>query len=104
MQMLYTLVMVFYLKMQNFQKYVSTKLNSLVPPSLSKMGDKASAKKTMKEAGVPTIPGSKGIIEVFKEAEKIASEIGYPVMLKATAGGGGKGGAVWRSNELEKAE
>ena len=74
------------------------------PSMISKMGDKASAKKTMQEAGVPTIPGSKGIIGSFKEAEKIASEIGYPVMLKATAGGGGKGmRAVWKPNELEKA-
>ena len=67
------------------------------PSMISKMGDKASAKKTMQEAGVPTIPGSKGIIGSFKEAEKIASEIGYPVMLKATAGGGGRGmRAVWK--------
>ena len=74
------------------------------PSMISKMGDKASAKKTMQEAGIPTIPGSKGIIGSFKEAEQIASEIGYPVMLKATAGGGGKGmRAIWKSQDLEKA-
>ena len=74
------------------------------PSMISKMGDKASAKKTMQEAGIPTIPGSKGIIGSFKEAEQIASEIGYPVMLKATAGGGGKGmRAIWKPQDLEKA-
>ncbi len=68
------------------------------------MGDKASAIKTMKKAGVPTIPGSNGIIPTLKAAEKIAEEIGYPVMLKATAGGGGKGmRAVWEPEALENA-
>ena len=53
-------------------------------------------KMTMKEAGVPTIPGSEGIIDSFEKAKKIAKKIGYPVMIKATAGGGGKGmRAVW---------
>jgi acetyl-CoA carboxylase biotin carboxylase subunit len=71
---------------------------------IDKMGDKATAKATMKAAGVPCIPGSEGIIEDFKECEKIASESGYPVMLKATAGGGGKGmRAVWKESELKKA-
>ena len=60
------------------------------PSMISKMGDKASAKKTMQEAGIPTIPGSKGIIGSFKEAEQIASEIGYPVMLKQPPGVVGK--------------
>ena len=55
------------------------------------MGDKASAKKTMKDAGVPTIPGSEGLLQSLEEAIKIAKEIGYPVIMKATAGGGGKG-------------
>ncbi len=74
------------------------------PLMIEKMGDKASAKATMKSAGVPTIPGSDGIIESFEEAEKIAFEIGYPIMLKATAGGGGKGmRAVWKLENLEKA-
>ncbi|MGY8986932.1 MAG: acetyl-CoA carboxylase biotin carboxylase subunit [Flavobacteriales bacterium] len=61
------------------------------PKMIDGMGDKASAKETMKKAGVPTIPGSKGLIKDFAECEKLAIEIGYPVMLKATAGGGGKG-------------
>ena len=71
---------------------------------INKMGDKASAKATMKAAGVPTIPGSEGILKDFEETQKLAAEAGYPVMLKATAGGGGKGmRAVWKEDELEKA-
>tara|TARA_X000001036_G_scaffold52086_2_gene41513 strand:- start:3205 stop:4557 length:1353 start_codon:yes stop_codon:yes gene_type:complete len=71
---------------------------------IEKMGDKASAKATMKAAGVPTIPGSEGILESFDHAKKIAKNIGYPVMLKATAGGGGKGmRAIWSKENLEKA-
>ncbi len=71
---------------------------------INQMGDKASAKATMKEAGVPTIPGSEGLLESLEEAGKIAEGIGYPVMLKATAGGGGKGmRAVWKADELQKA-
>jgi len=71
---------------------------------INKMGDKASAKATMKAAGVPTIPGSEGILKNFEETQKLAAEAGYPVMLKATAGGGGKGmRAVWKEDELEKA-
>ena len=70
---------------------------------IDKMGDKASAKETMKRAKVPTIPGSEGLIESLEEAKNIAKKIGYPVMLKATAGGGGKGmRAVWSSKEIEK--
>ena len=70
---------------------------------IDKMGDKASAKETMKRAKVPTIPGSEGLIESLEEAKKIAKKIGYPVMLKATAGGGGKGmRAVWSSKEIDK--
>ena len=74
------------------------------PEMIEQMGDKATAKSTMKSAGVPTIPGSEGIISNFSECQKIAKKIGYPVMLKATAGGGGKGmRAVWTDDELEKA-
>ncbi|MEC7246798.1 MAG: acetyl-CoA carboxylase biotin carboxylase subunit [Bacteroidota bacterium] len=74
------------------------------PEMIEQMGDKATAKSTMKSAGVPTIPGSEGIISNFSECQKIAKKIGYPVMLKATAGGGGKGmRAVWAEDELEKA-
>ncbi len=71
---------------------------------INMMGDKASARETMKKAGVPTIPGSEGIIATFAEAEKTAKKIGYPVMLKATAGGGGKGmRAVWKQENLQNA-
>ena len=74
------------------------------PEQIERMGDKATAKTTMKEAGVPTIPGSEGLLESFKQAEKLAAEMGYPVMLKATAGGGGKGmRAVWKAQDLQKA-
>ncbi|WP_396598035.1 acetyl-CoA carboxylase biotin carboxylase subunit [Dokdonia sp. R86516] len=71
---------------------------------ISKMGDKATAKETMKAAGVPCVPGSDGIIADFEECKKLAIETGYPVMLKATAGGGGKGmRAVWKEEDLLKA-
>ena len=70
---------------------------------IDKMGDKASAKETMKRAKVPTIPGSEGLLRSLDEAKTLAKKIGYPVMLKATAGGGGKGmRAVWSSDEIEK--
>ncbi len=70
---------------------------------ISKMGDKASARATMKEAGVPTIPGSEGLLDTFEDAENLANEMGYPVMLKATAGGGGKGmRAVWKKEDLKE--
>lgn len=71
---------------------------------INKMGDKASARATMIEAGVPTIPGSPGIIETYEECLEIANEMGYPVLLKATAGGGGKGmRAVHKEEELKHA-
>jgi acetyl-CoA carboxylase, biotin carboxylase subunit len=74
------------------------------PEMIDRMGDKASAKSTMIEAGVPCVPGSVGILESYEQAEKLAEEFGYPVMLKATAGGGGKGmRAVWKHDELLKA-
>ncbi len=73
------------------------------PEMISKMGDKASAIATMKAAGVPTIPGSDGIIDTYEEAEKMATKIGYPVMIKATAGGGGKGmRAIWKKEDLKE--
>ncbi|KFF20311.1 acetyl-CoA carboxylase biotin carboxylase subunit [Flavobacterium hydatis] len=74
------------------------------PEMIDRMGDKASAKATMKEAGVPCVPGSDGLLESFEQTQKLAEEFGYPVMLKATAGGGGKGmRAVWKPEELQKA-
>ncbi len=74
------------------------------PEMIDRMGDKASAKATMKAAGVPCVPGSEGILESFEQTQEIAKSFGYPVMLKATAGGGGKGmRAVWKEEELLKA-
>jgi len=74
------------------------------PEMIDRMGDKASAKATMIEAGVPCVPGSEGILASYEEAVKVAKEIGYPVMMKATAGGGGKGmRAIWKEEDLLKA-
>ncbi|MEK8127530.1 acetyl-CoA carboxylase biotin carboxylase subunit [Paenibacillus filicis] len=61
------------------------------PEAISKMGDKSVAKQTMKEAGVPVIPGSDGLVEHMEDAIRLGREIGYPIIIKATAGGGGKG-------------
>ncbi len=73
------------------------------PEMIEKMGDKATAISTMKLAGVPTIPGSEGVIDDYDQAKKIAKKIGYPVMIKASAGGGGKGmRAVWKEKELSQ--
>jgi acetyl-CoA carboxylase biotin carboxylase subunit len=74
------------------------------PEMINKMGDKASAKATMDAAGVPTIPGSKGLLKNIEQGLSIATEIGYPVILKATAGGGGKGmRIVLNEKEFKKA-
>ena len=74
------------------------------PDMIDRMGDKANAKATMKAAGVPCVPGSDGVIETFSECKKIAKTTGYPVMLKASAGGGGKGmRAVWKEDGLKDA-
>jgi acetyl-CoA carboxylase biotin carboxylase subunit len=74
------------------------------PEMISKMGDKITAKETMIAAGVPVVPGGKGLLESLEAASRMAVEVGYPVILKATAGGGGKGmRVVWREEELEKA-
>jgi len=68
------------------------------------MGDKITAKKIMRKAGVPVTPGSEELLKDLNDAKKIAGKIKYPVMLKATAGGGGKGmRIVWKEEELEKA-
>ena len=74
------------------------------PEMIDRMGDKANAKATMKAAGVPCVPGSEGVIETFSECKKTAKKTGYPVMLKASAGGGGKGmRAVWKEEDLKDA-
>jgi acetyl-CoA carboxylase biotin carboxylase subunit len=74
------------------------------PEQIDLMGDKSNAKATMKAAGVPTIPGSEGLLADLADAIKTAGEIGYPVIMKATAGGGGKGmRIVWKEEDVEKA-
>lgn len=74
------------------------------PSMINAMGDKSSAKATMKKAGVPTIPGSEGLLTSVEEGLKIANKIKYPVILKATAGGGGKGMRIVKNDkEFEKA-
>ena len=73
------------------------------PASISMLGDKARAKETMKAAGVPVIPGSDGAVTSVEEAKKIAAEIGYPVLVKASAGGGGRGiRRIAREDQLEE--
>ncbi|MCC7299432.1 MAG: acetyl-CoA carboxylase biotin carboxylase subunit [Bacteroidia bacterium] len=74
------------------------------PEQIDSMGDKSNAKDTMKKAGVPCIPGSDGLLESIEEGKKIGKEIGYPVIIKATAGGGGRGmRIIWEESELEGA-
>jgi len=74
------------------------------PTMIDRMGDKASARATMMEAGVPCIPGSDGILKDYEECLNVAKEMGFPVMLKATAGGGGKGmRAVLKEDKLHDA-
>lgn len=73
-----------------------------LPEQIEGMGDKATAKSTMIAAGVPCVPGSEGLIKDGKHAVKLAKEVGLPVMMKATAGGGGKGmRVVWKSEDIE---
>ena len=74
------------------------------PDMINKMGDKVTAKETMIKAGVPVVPGGEGLLESIDAAKKLAKEIVYPVIIKATAGGGGKGmRVVWNESEIEKA-
>jgi len=74
------------------------------PAHIRKMGDKITAKETMIKAGVPVVPGTGGLLKDVKSGLKTAEEIGYPIILKATAGGGGKGmRIVWKPEDLENA-
>ncbi len=74
------------------------------PEMINAMGDKITAKETMIKAGVPVVPGGEGLLQSVEEAKGLAREMSYPVILKATAGGGGKGmRIVWEESELEKA-
>ncbi len=74
------------------------------PEMIRSMGDKITAKETMIKAGVPVIPGSDGLLSSTDEAREIAKKMGYPVIIKATAGGGGKGmRVVWKDSEIETA-
>jgi acetyl-CoA carboxylase biotin carboxylase subunit len=69
------------------------------PAAMLAMGDKSTAKKTMQKASVPTVPGSAGLVQDEQEALRIATEIGYPVIIKATAGGGGRGMRLVRNQD-----
>lgn len=74
------------------------------PEMINSMGDKATAKDTMKKAGVPIIPGSQGLLKSVDQGKRLAAEVGYPVLLKATAGGGGRGmRLVKQESEFQKA-
>ena len=74
------------------------------PDMINSMGDKITAKETMIKAGVPVVPGGEGLLQSVEEAKGLAKNMGYPVILKATAGGGGKGmRIVWEDSEMEKA-
>ena len=79
----------------------SCKITFIGPPpeAIRKMGDKSVARETIKKAKVPVVPGSEGVIKDDKEAIKIAEKIGYPVMIKASAGGGGKGMRIAHNKE-----
>ena len=86
----------------DFADKVTSSGSKFIGPSsdlIRKMGDKASARRTMEELGMPVIPGSKGILNDAAEAAKVARDIGYPVILKATAGGGGRGTRVVKSEQ-----
>ncbi len=73
------------------------------PEMIRKMGDKITAKSTMIKAGVPVVPGSDGLVKSVESGKSLCAEMGYPVMIKATAGGGGKGmRIVWKESEFEK--
>jgi pyruvate carboxylase subunit A len=90
----YILDMVFYQKIQILRLFVKKEGLHFIGPSsevIQKMGDKIEARKAMIKAGVPVIPGSEGNVKDLAEAVKISKDIGFPVMIKATNGGGGRG-------------
>src|SRR4051812_35177599 len=73
------------------------------PDMIRQMGDKITAKETMIKAGVPVVPGGEGLLESIEHAKSVAKDVGYPIILKATAGGGGKGmRVVWTEEEMER--
>jgi len=87
----------------DFADYCESCNITFIGPSadaISRMGDKSVAKQTMKEADVPVIPGSDGLVEDMEEAVRLGREIGYPVIIKATAGGGGKGIRIAENEEM----
>ena len=74
------------------------------PGQIRSMGDKMTAKETMIKAGVPVVPGGESLLSSIGEAKSLAKDVGYPIILKATAGGGGKGmRVVWEESEMDKA-
>ncbi len=80
----------------------SIKFIGASPEMIGSMGDKASAKSTMIAAGVPCVPGSEGLLESAAQAKELAPNVGYPVIIKATAGGGGKGmRIVWKEEDMD---
>ena len=91
----------------NFAEICATSGLTFIGPkadAITAMGDKALAKETMRKAGVPVIPGSDGVIADFEKAKKVAGEVGYPIIIKATAGGGGRGMRIVRDpGEFENA-
>ena len=89
-------------KFSQICKEHGVKFIGATPEQIDQMGDKSNAKDTMKKAGVPTIPGSEGLLTDLKEGLKTAKKIGYPVIIKATAGGGGRGmRIVWKPEDFE---
>ncbi|MFZ7114342.1 MAG: acetyl-CoA carboxylase biotin carboxylase subunit [Bacteroidota bacterium] len=89
-------------KFSQICKEHGVKFIGATPEQIDQMGDKSNAKDTMKKAGVPTIPGSEGLLTDLKEGLKTAKKIGYPVIIKATAGGGGRGmRIIWKPEEFE---
>ncbi|MCX6352991.1 MAG: acetyl-CoA carboxylase biotin carboxylase subunit [Bacteroidetes bacterium] len=91
-------------KFSELCKLHGIKFIGATPEQINSMGNKAAAKETMKKAGVPVVPGSDGILTDVKDAKKTATKIGYPVIIKASAGGGGKGmRVVWEEAEIQKA-